>query len=63
MSTNYMIRDQYQTMAHIGNPDLTLDANLQRIRDLRHGLSGASPNHKLKEVRYQILKYTYTLLL
>ena len=52
MSTNYMIRDQYRAMASIGTPELTQAAKLQRIRDFRHGLSGSSPNPKLKEVRF-----------
>ena len=52
MSTNYMLRDQYRLMANIGTPDLTQAAKLQRIRDLRHGLTGSSPHPKLKEVRF-----------
>ena len=58
MSTNYMIRDQYRAMANIGTPDLTQAAKLQRIRDLRQGFTGGSPNPKLKKVTYyQLLKY------
>ena len=54
MSTNYMMRDQYRALANIGTPDLTQAAKLQRIRDLRQGLTGSSPNPKLKKVRYCI---------
>ena len=51
MSFNYMLRDQFKVMSHVGTPNLCQTAKLQRIRDITRSCQATAPDNKFKEVK------------
>ena len=50
MSRNFRIRDQFESLSHIGTPDLSRDQEIEKLKYVCHPREGDNAEEKWKEI-------------
>ena len=54
MSRNFRIRDQFESLSHIGTPDLSRDQEIEKLKYVCHPREGDNAEEKWKEIIWRV---------